>query len=162
MFYCTNQWKVSTLFSQVKHTLDNGNKLIRHRQYIPKSASFKDYSDEQIKEIQYKRILLYQHTGIQQRKLIFFQFCCYRFFSKSVFFILKSFKTCCCKISRGQTLSETSTDSERIDVSFPNGVQLSYPVGIDIGQLKKPDKLLAYVCLVIPKPVPLIPDCFQI
>jgi len=35
-----------------KGAIENGNKLIR--QYIPKKASFKDYSDEDIKNIQYK------------------------------------------------------------------------------------------------------------
>lgn len=35
-----------------KGAIENGNKLIR--QYIPKGASFKDYSDKRIKEIQYK------------------------------------------------------------------------------------------------------------
>jgi IS30 family transposase len=35
-----------------KGAIENGNKLIR--QYIPKRASFKDYSDEDIKKIQYK------------------------------------------------------------------------------------------------------------
>lgn len=40
------------------------------------------------------------------------------------------------EISKGRTSTETNTNSERIEVSFPNGVQLSCPVGIDIGQLK--------------------------
>ena len=40
------------------------------------------------------------------------------------------------EISRGATSSHAHTNSRRIDVSFPNGVQLSCPVGIDIGQLK--------------------------
>jgi transposase-like protein len=40
------------------------------------------------------------------------------------------------EISRGGTSTGTSTNSTRIDVSFPNGVQLSCPVGIDIAQLK--------------------------
>ena len=40
------------------------------------------------------------------------------------------------EISRGATSTGTSTNSTRIDVSFPNGVQLSCPVGIDISQLK--------------------------
>ena len=35
-----------------KGAIENGNKLIR--QYIPQKASFKDYSDEDIKNIQYK------------------------------------------------------------------------------------------------------------
>jgi IS30 family transposase len=35
-----------------KGAIENGNKLIR--QYIPKGASFKDYSDEDINKIQYK------------------------------------------------------------------------------------------------------------
>nr|WP_165004348.1 IS30 family transposase [Seramator thermalis] len=35
-----------------KGAIENGNKLIR--QYIPKKASFKDYSDQDIKYIQYK------------------------------------------------------------------------------------------------------------
>ena len=40
------------------------------------------------------------------------------------------------EISRGRTSTETNTNSERIEVSFPNGVELSCPVGIDINQLK--------------------------
>jgi len=39
------------------------------------------------------------------------------------------------KISKGGTSTETATNSRRVDISFPNGVQLSCPVGIDIGQL---------------------------
>ena len=35
-----------------KGAIENGNKLIR--QYIPKGVSFKDYSDQDIKNIQYK------------------------------------------------------------------------------------------------------------
>jgi IS30 family transposase len=35
-----------------KRAIENGNKLIR--QYIPKGVSFKDYSDQDIKNIQYK------------------------------------------------------------------------------------------------------------
>jgi hypothetical protein len=38
--------------------------------------------------------------------------------------------------SKGATSTGTSTNSTRIDVSSPNGVQLSCPVGIDISQLK--------------------------
>jgi transposase-like protein len=40
------------------------------------------------------------------------------------------------EISRGAASTGTITNSTRIDVSFPNGVQLSCPVGIDIAQLK--------------------------
>ena len=40
------------------------------------------------------------------------------------------------EISRGGTSTETNTNSGRIDVSLPNGVLLSCPVGIDISQLK--------------------------
>ncbi len=40
------------------------------------------------------------------------------------------------EISRGAGSTALSTNSGRIDISFPNGVQLSCPVGIDIGQLK--------------------------
>jgi IS30 family transposase len=35
-----------------KGTIENSNKLIR--QYLPKKASFKDYSDQDIKNLQYK------------------------------------------------------------------------------------------------------------
>ena len=38
--------------SQQKGAIENGNKLIR--QYIPKKTSFKDYSDQDVKYIQYK------------------------------------------------------------------------------------------------------------
>jgi len=40
------------------------------------------------------------------------------------------------EISRGAASTLANTHSGRIEVSFPNGVQLSCPVGIDIGQLK--------------------------
>jgi len=40
------------------------------------------------------------------------------------------------EISRGATSSHANTHSGRIEMIFPNGVQLSCPVGIDIGQLK--------------------------
>jgi transposase-like protein len=40
------------------------------------------------------------------------------------------------EITRGGTSTETNANSGRIAVSFPNGVQLSCPVGIDISQLK--------------------------
>jgi transposase-like protein len=40
------------------------------------------------------------------------------------------------EISRGAAAAHESTNSGRIDVSFPNGVQMSCPVGIDIAQLK--------------------------
>ena len=39
-------------------------------------------------------------------------------------------------ISRGRALTNANNNSGRIEVSFPNGVLLSCPVGIDIGQLK--------------------------
>jgi len=53
----TKQLEVPVYFadpycSWQKGAIENGNKLIR--QYIPKKASFKDYSDEDIKKIQYK------------------------------------------------------------------------------------------------------------
>jgi IS30 family transposase len=38
--------------SRQKGAIENGNKL--NGQYIPKKASFKDYSDEDIKKIRYK------------------------------------------------------------------------------------------------------------
>jgi IS30 family transposase len=38
--------------SRQKGAIENGNKLIR--QYIPQKASFKDYSHQDIKNIQYK------------------------------------------------------------------------------------------------------------
>jgi len=40
------------------------------------------------------------------------------------------------EISRGGTSTQANTNSGRIEMIFPNGVQLSCPVGIDIGQLK--------------------------
>ena len=40
------------------------------------------------------------------------------------------------EISRGAASAYANTNSGRIDVSFPNGVQMSCPVGIDIAQLK--------------------------
>jgi transposase-like protein len=40
------------------------------------------------------------------------------------------------EVSRGRTSNVTNPASGRIDVSFPNGVQLSCPVGIDTSQLK--------------------------
>ena len=40
------------------------------------------------------------------------------------------------EISRDGSSTNANTSSSRIEVSFPNGVQLSCPVGIDIGQLK--------------------------
>ena len=40
------------------------------------------------------------------------------------------------KVSSGRTATVTDGDYGRIEVSFPNGVQMSCPVGIDIGQLK--------------------------
>jgi len=40
------------------------------------------------------------------------------------------------EVSGSRTSSRTNPDYSRIEVAFPNGVQLSCPVGIDIGQLK--------------------------
>jgi transposase-like protein len=40
------------------------------------------------------------------------------------------------KVSGDRTAADTDGEYGRIEVSFPNGVQLSCPVGIDIGQLK--------------------------
>jgi transposase-like protein len=40
------------------------------------------------------------------------------------------------EISRGGLSTEANPSSDRIEVSFPNGVQLSCPVGIDTSQLK--------------------------
>ncbi|HKK09315.1 MAG TPA: transposase [Bacteroidales bacterium] len=40
------------------------------------------------------------------------------------------------EISKDAASAYANSNSGRIDVSFPNGVQLSCPVGIDIGQLK--------------------------
>jgi transposase-like protein len=40
------------------------------------------------------------------------------------------------KVSNGRTATVSNEDYGRIEVSFPNGVQLNCPVGIDIGQLK--------------------------
>ena len=40
------------------------------------------------------------------------------------------------KVFNGRTATVTNKDYSRIEVSFPNGVQLSCPAGIDIGQLK--------------------------
>jgi hypothetical protein len=40
------------------------------------------------------------------------------------------------KVSSVRAATVTNEDYGRIEVSFPNGVQLSCPVGIDIGQLK--------------------------
>lgn len=40
------------------------------------------------------------------------------------------------KVSGNRMPSDTDGEYGRIEVSFPNGVQLSCPVGIDIGQLK--------------------------
>lgn len=53
----TKKLKVQVYFtdpysSWQKGAVENANKLIR--QYIPKGATFKDYSDEKVKEIQHK------------------------------------------------------------------------------------------------------------
>ena len=40
------------------------------------------------------------------------------------------------EVSRGRTLNRINPDYGRIEVLFPNGVQMSCPAGIDIGQLK--------------------------
>jgi hypothetical protein len=40
------------------------------------------------------------------------------------------------EVSRGKILNGTNPDYSRIELAFPNGVQLSCPVGIDIDQLK--------------------------
>jgi transposase-like protein len=40
------------------------------------------------------------------------------------------------KVSGCRTATVSKEGYDRIEVSFPNGVQLSCPVGIDIGQLK--------------------------
>jgi len=40
------------------------------------------------------------------------------------------------KVSTPELQNNVCSGSGRIDVAFPNGVQLSCPVGIDIGQLK--------------------------
>ena len=53
----TEELKVKVYFTDPysawqKGAIENANKLIR--QFIPKGASFKDYSDEQVKQIQYK------------------------------------------------------------------------------------------------------------
>jgi hypothetical protein len=40
------------------------------------------------------------------------------------------------EVSRGRTLNRTNPDYGRIELAFPNGVQLSCPVNIDISQLK--------------------------
>ena len=40
------------------------------------------------------------------------------------------------ELSRGAAPAHANINSGRIDVYFPNGVQLSCPAGIDIGQLK--------------------------
>ncbi len=40
------------------------------------------------------------------------------------------------KVSKGRTATVTNENYGRIVVSFPNGVQMSCAVGIDIGQLK--------------------------
>jgi transposase-like protein len=40
------------------------------------------------------------------------------------------------KVSGDRTANVSDGEYGRIEVSFPNGVQLSCPVGIDIGQLK--------------------------
>ena len=40
------------------------------------------------------------------------------------------------KVSGDRTAAGTDGEYGRIEVSFPNGVQLNCPVGIDIGQLK--------------------------
>lgn len=40
------------------------------------------------------------------------------------------------EVSGGKTKTFRNEGYDRIEVSFPNGVELSCPVGIDIGQLK--------------------------
>ena len=40
------------------------------------------------------------------------------------------------EVSNGRTLNRTNPDYGRIELAFPNGVQLSCPVNIDISQLK--------------------------
>jgi len=40
------------------------------------------------------------------------------------------------KVSGGRATAVRNEGYGRIEVSFPNGVQLSCPIGIDIGQLK--------------------------
>jgi len=40
------------------------------------------------------------------------------------------------KVSGDKTANVSGGEYGRIEVSFPNGIQLSCPVGIDIGQLK--------------------------
>ncbi|MGI6519602.1 MAG: IS30 family transposase [Fermentimonas sp.] len=57
MLTITEKLKVKVYFTDSysawqKGAIENANKLIR--QFIPKGTSFKDYSDEQVKQIQYK------------------------------------------------------------------------------------------------------------
>lgn len=96
----------------------------------------------------YLAIALWQESGLSQRK-----FCSYEKLSVKTFSYWlkkyrkeKGFPPECNKevsdtfipveISVGGTSGETNTDPGRINISFPNGVELSCPVGIDIGQLK--------------------------
>ena len=60
------------------------------------------------------------------------------------------------EVSSDRTTAAKKESYGRIELPFPNGVQLSYPVGIDIDTVEKPGKPLAYVCPVIRKPVPFV------
>lgn len=40
------------------------------------------------------------------------------------------------EVSESRASTQTNPDYSRIEVAFPNGVQLRCPMGIDIGQLK--------------------------
>jgi transposase-like protein len=100
------------------------------------------------KEEMYQAIELWQESGLSQRK-----FCSSENLSVKTFsYWLRKYRKekglseghskkasetfIPVEVSRGRTLNRTNPDYSRIDVSFPNGVQLSCPVGIDIVQLK--------------------------
>ena len=100
------------------------------------------------KEEMYLAIELWQESGLSQVK-----FCSreklsvktfsywYRKYKKGKGLSVKENKTTPdtfipVKVSGGRTETLGNEGYGRIELSFPNGVQLSCPVGIDIGQLK--------------------------
>lgn len=61
------------------------------------------------------------------------------------------------KVSGDRTSKVLEGEYGRIEVSFPNGVQVSCLVGIDrYRPVESPDKLLTHVCPVVREPVPFI------
>jgi len=100
------------------------------------------------KEEMYLAIELWQESGLSQVKFCFreklsvktFSYWLRKYRKEKVFFVEGSKKVpqtfIPVEISRDAAPAHANTNSGRIDVSFPNGVQLSCPVGIDISQLK--------------------------